>query len=1207
VNDTDSIIGPYRILEPLARGGMGVVYRAEHLVTGEPAALKTVRVPHERMLAGIRREILALARIRHPGIIRIVAEGLHEGLPWYAMELLEGRSLRKLAPNMSEEVPTLAVAPQPAARGKRHAREKARRGSSRRRPAAAGGRLAEVLSVVRRLCAPLAFLHGEGMVHRDLKPDNVLVRPDGRPVLVDFGLTLQFWGRTSREDLELMSGFAGTAAYMSPEQGRGELVDARADLYALGCILYELLTGRKPFLGESDEIVLSKHLEAAPIPVSELVDGVSPELDLLVLRLLAKDPPERPGHAGVVAQALGRLGADEAPDDAAPRPRAYLYRPGLAGRQDAMLEMDRHVERLCSGRGGIVLVAGESGVGKTRLTLEAARRGERRRLMVLTGGCVPPEAIESSHSAGAAGSLQALRRPLQALADYCREHGPEETQRLLGRHAPVLALYEPAFAALAGAGAERVPGGLPPDVARRRLFGILAETFTRLAARSPVLLVLDDLQWADDLTLGFLRHVLQTADFETLPLLGVGTCRTEDMSAELIELLGLPAVRRVDLGRLDERGVGAMVGDMLAITSPPPDFVRFLTRQSEGNPFFVAEYLRTAVTEGLLFRNAAGRWQVTDEVLSARESAYETLPLPVSIRELIRRRLDSLAPKGWHLIEVASVLGRDIDEELLAEIAGVDLAGTLEEQLGELVRRQLLEADSASGRLRFAHDRIRDVAYENIEPERRRELHRQAAEAMDARLDARLAEPLAALGLHWERAGRPERARVCYLAAARGAAARYALEEAERLYRAYLALAVPSAPESLAARNEMARDILALRGQYHEAELEHRRCLEEARALGNASAEGQSLQALAGICRNVGRLEEAISLCGQALEIFRRLGDRSGEALTLNDLGSVQWNLGHLEEANAMYLRALEIHRACGDRRLEGNLLTNLAGISMDRGSLDEARALYLRALQIHRQVGNRRIEGLTLGNLAVIEWSLGRLPEALELFQQALGIHREIGNRRSEAIALGNLAGLEERQGRHEEARRMYLQALGIHREIGNRLGEGGTLTNLGTLCCGQGRLRESRSFYEQALGIYRELRSPIDTADALLGMATLLRRSGGDLVEARRLAEEALDLYQGLETPLEKVPCLCELGTIELALGQPPHAYLRQAQELLAHLETPRDGGVGDEPARLERAIEAAERGEPMWRGEPLAELSDGLRQALGAAGLLAGAAPR
>src|SRR5262245_16016623 len=307
-------IGPYRILEPLGHGGMGVVYRAEHRETGQTAALKTVRVPRAELLQSIRREIHALARIRHPGVVRILEEGIEAGLPWYAMELLEGTALSRYRVAQDPSAETTAPPPEPASTPwwtrslpelPDPAADGATSASEAPQPNAGRAGVMGVLTLVRRLCSPLAFLHGEGIVHRDLKPDNILVvwdrgspTPAPRspiPVLTDFGLAALFGSGTSREALEIGGPASGTLSAIAPEQILGELVDARADLYSLGCLLYELVTGRPPFAGASRGAVLYGHLREEPAAPSKLAEGVPPELDALVLRLLAKEPRQRIG------------------------------------------------------------------------------------------------------------------------------------------------------------------------------------------------------------------------------------------------------------------------------------------------------------------------------------------------------------------------------------------------------------------------------------------------------------------------------------------------------------------------------------------------------------------------------------------------------------------------------------------------------------------------------------------------------------------------------------------------------------------------------------------------------------------------------------------------------------------------------------------------------------------------------------------------
>ncbi|MFC1853408.1 protein kinase, partial [candidate division CSSED10-310 bacterium] len=506
LNKQSESIGPYRIVQPLGQGGMGVVYRAEHRQTGQIAALKTVRVVHHNVIQSIRREIRALARMDHPGIVRIFEEGVERGYPWYAMELLEGLPLRRYIrkplqiPDSSlHEAQTQDVIqekriseqkPQESFSGtwwtqnlsrvenkKETARPSAEPGSRASIPGKTSKRkvsqgviqqqsLLLILTLIQRLCSPLAYLHGEGIVHRDLKPDNVLVKPDGTPVLVDFGLVTEFGGKASRETLSIEGFSLGTASYMAPEQIRGEYVDPRADLYALGCMLYELLSGQTPFRGGSIPEIMYAHLKQKPASLSSLIINIPPQLDKLVQALLAKDPQDRLGYADDVSAVLTELGAENGIAVHGPKPRSYLYRSGLVDREEYLGQLHRFLIELNNGHGALVLLGGESGVGKTRLVMEFAREIIDQDYSVLSGEC-----LERSPQ-----PLALFRKALQTIADRCRIKGSQETDRLLGPHGPVLAQFEPALSGLPGQDQFSSPLRLPSRDARHRLFNSLFAT-----------------------------------------------------------------------------------------------------------------------------------------------------------------------------------------------------------------------------------------------------------------------------------------------------------------------------------------------------------------------------------------------------------------------------------------------------------------------------------------------------------------------------------------------------------------------------------------------------------------------------------------------------------------------------------------------------------------------------------------------------------
>ncbi|MGA2451400.1 MAG: protein kinase, partial [Polyangiaceae bacterium] len=566
-------IGPYRILEPLGHGGMGVVYRARRVGSDRAVALKTVRVPAPQWLHSIRREVDALTRIRHPGVVRIVDHGVDGGLPWYAMDLLEGESLRhfgrriwspyKAAPSTRLDAGELASATDElsfsesgeAVRPSFDEDSAVEVDASTGAPPVAAGELRRVLQLVRRICATLGFLHGEGFVNCDLKPENVLL-VDGQPVIIDFGLTAHHPGGSGREALETQRSVSGTLPYMSPEQIRGEFVDARSDLYSVGCILYELVAGRTPFVG-TPRSILWQHLSAEPTRPSELVTDLPSELESLLLKLLAKSLTARFGFADEVATLLARMSSDVVRLPDFPPARPYLYRPRFVGRSDLLGRLASLRDRALTGSGAFALVGGESGAGKTRLAMELTRVQPSSQFCVVTGEA-SGLAMDGAGLGAASAPLQAVRPLLQAVADRCQQGDHDLAERLLGSSRAVLAPYEPALAHIPLAEHEDLPHPLSIDASRRRLFACLSEVLAAFAREQPVLWVLDDLGWADELSLDFLKS-LSARFLSSTPVFILGTYRLEEAVDGLTSLAQQPHVMHVRLPPLAHDAVASMI------------------------------------------------------------------------------------------------------------------------------------------------------------------------------------------------------------------------------------------------------------------------------------------------------------------------------------------------------------------------------------------------------------------------------------------------------------------------------------------------------------------------------------------------------------------------------------------------------------------------------------------------------------------------
>jgi serine/threonine protein kinase len=328
-------LGGYLLLDRVAEGGMASVFRGQHRDSGDIVAIKTVRTAKSHEIASLSREIEVLRRLRHPGIVRFVSDGTWNDVPWMAMELLEGKTLfeeiRSMWLGIRQDLPRIESRRSVAWRAtgccpSRNASEIGAGGSSIEtrvndatwllrmdadpalaapmRPAAAG-QLYEAVSFVERLAKVLDHLHRQGFVHCDVKPENVIVGRTDRTTLLDFGLACRLRNRRAEVDENPL--YMGTVEYAAPEQLCGGPVDIRTDTYSLGCILYEMITGRLVFDGLSPGEIVQRHLDEDPVAPSELVSDVPWQLEDLVFDMLAKRPGDRPRNPGEVLGKLKRL------------------------------------------------------------------------------------------------------------------------------------------------------------------------------------------------------------------------------------------------------------------------------------------------------------------------------------------------------------------------------------------------------------------------------------------------------------------------------------------------------------------------------------------------------------------------------------------------------------------------------------------------------------------------------------------------------------------------------------------------------------------------------------------------------------------------------------------------------------------------------------------------------------------------------------
>lgn len=1141
-------LGGYELLSPLGAGGMGSVWRARDPHTGRAVALKRLHGAEAGAAAALRREVRALRRLDHPGVVTILGEGIADGLPWYAMELVRGRPLTDwaLTSPVSSFQPSSAhtfgdfdldgADPEPP-----------QTDQPQWSAPTSDADLRALLTVLRRLCDVLAWLHGAGVVHRDLKPANVVVRLDGTPVLVDFGLTRRA-EHEGREWLDLPDR-AGTPAYMAPEQCRGAFTDARADLYALGCSIFELVAGRPPLLRSSVAATLrAQQHEAAPSLASVRPD-VPAELDAIVARLLRKRAEDRVGYADTVGHALVAAGAPREPRFGPP-PRAFLYRPAFSGRRAEVAALSQRVEAVTTGAdGGLVLIGGESGAGKTRLATVAGRMAAARGARILLGRTAQRGVQEAR-----AARMSVLRGPMEQLADLCRARGVLTLDAVFGPDAEVLSGLFPGLEL----GVEgRV---VDPSEAVEATLGALGR-----AASGGLVVLLDDIQWADELALQLLRRVAEARPAELLVL---ATWRTEEGEAVADLERSAEGLR---LGRLQAPDIGRLAASVLSLDPVPAALAEALAVESEGNPFVAAEVLRTAVAGALLTRDDEGRWRWS----GGRDIAERVgaLPLPSGIHRLVAHRAGLLDSASCAVLEAAAVWGREVPWDALEALAG----HPAEEQVAELRARQFLEVGGSG--LRFVHDKIREGVYRRTAPERRRALHAAAAERCS--VDAVRATELASLARHLRGAASVAEAASAYARAGAAASAEGLPAEAERLYLAWSECVEELGTDDALTRLAFAAVLTEQRRRHAAAEAQ----LEKVRAfLGPEPSAELSCRLLDGsgtVSLGRGRFGEALLAFERAWPLVPA-GDDALAAAVAAGMGTALQGMRRHSEAIEWRQRAADRARAIGNTTGTATQVQMIGQMQVLEGALDEGARAMKEALALQEAAGNTVGAVQSLNGLAWVEALYGRTSAAVEAAERARERSLRVGYRagaRHAALSLAYYLGVV---GRWEEAEQLgSWVGEEYHRDEELELAHRARL-NQAVALVGGGRLEAARTLLHELVveGVYAD---PAWTGRARYWRARV-GELDGDLAEAQVWLDQATSLLR------DSPPWLAEAGLLQARLarlrGAPPAA-------VDARLAVVGDAGGDDHVALrilLERAAAARAAGRSMepWLTEAQAKVA-------------------
>jgi DNA-binding CsgD family transcriptional regulator len=837
--------------------------------------------------------------------------------------------------------------------------------------------------------------------------------------------------------------------------------------------------------------------------------------------------------------------------------------PIVVGRDAALDALGRWLDRARTGIGQAALIAGEAGIGKSRLVAEA--RARRQGFLVLEGRCFEPD--------------RAL--PYAPFVDLLQTHladrSPEALSADLGQAAAMFGRLFPDLApSLPAQPSERAT---EPEYERRRLVLAITQFVSRLAADKPILAIVEDLHWSDDASLEVILHLARGV--ATQPILLLLTYRNDEVQPALAHLLAeldrnrLAAELRLD--RLRPSDVDAMVRAIFGVgRAIRADFLDVLAALTDGNPFFVEETLKSLVASGDIFY-ADGAWNRKD---------LDVLQIPRSVQDAVRRRAAGLGEPARRALALAAVAGRRFDFALLQDLLQVEEDDLLA-AIKELIAAQLVVEESAD-RFAFRHALTRQAIYADLLARERQNLHRRVAEAIERQpgtSDAHVAD----LALHYAEAGVWDKALEFGRRAGEHARAmhspRAAVEHLTRAIRAADALALPVQPDLYRSRGLAYETI----GDFESARADHEAALAAARLAGDRPQEWQALLDLGFLwaSRDYGT---AGGYFDAALALAREIGDPIRLARSLNRVGNWHLNTGSAEEACRYHEEALALSRRSGDREGIAETLDLLALATSYRGDALAAAAYYDEVIALLRELGDRRglVNSLvTSALLAFVHPSMimvtaeTGVEDASARAAESVAIAREIDWPAGEAFALLDSSYCFYAVGDYGSALDAARRSLHIAQEIGHKQWEAGARLAFGSMAVDLWAFDVAERLLERAATLAREIGSAYWG-----GMISLLlaysRFRLGNLDDA----EATIDPLLAPGAPMRGFDRLGWLARAELALARDdPAQALAIVDRLIA----------GSAHASPTRAIP------PLWlvRGEALAaldrydEAADVLRQ--------------
>jgi tetratricopeptide (TPR) repeat protein len=779
----------------------------------------------------------------------------------------------------------------------------------------------------------------------------------------------------------------------------------------------------------------------------------------------------------------------------------------FVGREKEMAEIMGHLEESMNGKGRLVFIVGETGVGKSRLLEELGTYAKTKGVLYLKGRSLYQEKSEpylpfiEAFGRYLNDDLDLEESDKRAMIGGISDDGFSLGTLPLGHESESLVNKKPS---------------LSLQEERDRLFESLYKVVIDISNKSPLLLVLDDFQWADDSSLQFLHYLAR--NIKNSKVLICATYSPEDLEENgfrihpLSDILRKMRIKKVyheiQLNRLDENYTTQIIESLVGRGGLPQEFTQKLYEEGEGNPFFVEEVLKSLVDEGLI---------ATDSYTWEGKIDFSNIRIPGTIRDVIARRIERMDDKTCSILKCASIIGNRFTFELLLKVCEVN-EEELADALDAAISINIIHEDDRSEeeQYRFDHALTKEVIYNSMTRSRRRLMHKKVGYTLESMYSEKINEVVYKLAYHFKEGKDMNKTFVYAVFAGQMATDSYAPEDAIRHFLLALRaleqmeISMENLAKKLAVVTKLG-EIHNILGEWDTSLGYNKNALNLSNKLGNELEMARAYRNTGHIKQNKGKYDEALENFKKGLIISEKISDIHGLADTYRGLGRVFWRKGEFEDAIDYYEWSLGLTKKIQDEKVMAATCIELGNVYSELGDWEKALEYQNNSLEVLEKLNNYYEIGRSYNNIGVTYARKGDHAMAIEKYEKSIEISDRSGNVRMTGWALFNAGEAYARLGQFEKAIECCDKSLSIFERLGEKLGTSGSLLSYGIIYKQRKQWDKAIEYFNDSMHIRKELAMPYRLADGYYEFG-LLYKEKGDLKEAKKYLAKAFEIFNSL-----------------------------------------------------------------------------------------------